>query len=174
MKNKVVSVLTMVYGGLEAFFGLGLLFIIIMQKIMIWSASLSHPKYNARSWIIWQNIEITHNVWAVFAPFLILLGVLFFISGYHLYQNRPVGLRLVRVASVSIILWFVLYAVINVLWLPYITRGFELNHTFLIPLMILSMVMSFVMICGYPVFLLFYLPRMSRTTEPSLKQGVSP
>lgn len=174
MKNKVVSVLTMVYGGLEAAFGLFSLLGIFMQRLMMRATpSFSHPNFHGGSLEFWLRIEITHNVWLVFMPFLIVLGFLFVVSGYQLYKNKGVSVPLIRVSSLSIILWFVLYAVINVLWLPYITRGFELNHAFLILLMILSMVMSFVMTCGYPVFLLFYLPRISRTNEPSLRQGAS-
>jgi hypothetical protein len=169
MKTKVISVLTMVYGGGTAVFGLFFIAIIFLQKLMFSTMPSSVNFVNQRLYM-----ETLHNIWLVFMPMLIVLGFLFVLSGYCLYNARDVGKRLAQGSSIAVILWFAFYALIlEVKAGAMMENTFFLNNFLYVPFVVFSYLMSFVMLCGYPVFLLFYLPRISRTTEPSLRQGAS-
>jgi hypothetical protein len=158
MKNKVVSVLTMVFGSLEAVFGFFSLLGIFMQRLMMRATpSVSHPEVHRGSMEFWLRIEITHNIWLIFMPFLIALGILFVVSGYQLYKNKKIGVPLIRGASISIVLWFILYCLISLSFGPYLFNIPEMNDVSFKIFLVLSGIISFVVICGYPVFLLLYL-----------------
>jgi hypothetical protein len=155
MKTKVISVLTMVYGGCTAVFGLFFLVIIFLQKLMFSAMPSSVNFMNQRLYM-----ETLHNIWLIFMPLLIFLGLLFLFSGYHLYKSRLVGKRLTQSASIAVILWFAFYAfILEVKAGAMMENTFILNNIVYVPFMVFSYLMSFVMICGYPVFLLFYLSR---------------
>ena len=155
MKTKVISVLTMVYGGGSAVFSLFFIAIIFLQKLMFSTMPSSVNFVNQRLYL-----ETLHNIWLIFMPLLIFLGLLFLFSGYHLYKARLVGKRLTQGASIAVILWFAFYAlIVEVKAGAMMENTFFLNDILYVPFMVFSYLMSFVMICGYPVFLLFYLSR---------------
>jgi len=100
-------------------------------------------------------MDLVHNVWSIFMPFLFIIGLLFVFSGYKMHQQRVIGKSIARIASLSIILWFILYGALSISLVPFL--GFEdVNSLFFKILMAFSFVMSYVFICGYPTFLLFY------------------
>ena len=145
----------MVYGGCTAVFGLFFLVIIFLQKLMFSAMPSTVNMMDQRLYM-----ETLHNIWLVFMPLLIFLSLLFLFSGYHLYKARLVGKRLTQGASIAVILWFAFYALIlEVKAGAMMENTFFLNNILYIPFMVFSYLMSFVMICGYPVFLLFYLSR---------------
>lgn len=175
MKTKVVSILTMVYGGCAAGFGLFFMIIVFMQKWMISGMpSSANPEFQARLMEQRLYMETLHAIWLIFIPFLVVLGLLFAFSGYQLYKDREIGKRIAYGSSLSTVLWFALYAVISTtLGGPLARKMFGLNDFLFVLFGIFSYLVSFIMICGYPVFLLFYLPRTFRHLEPSLRQGAS-
>ncbi len=165
----------MVYGGGAVGFSLFFMILVFMQKWMVSGMpSSANPGFQAR--LMEQRIymETLHSIWLVFMPFLVILGLLFAFSGYQLYRGREIGKRIAFGSALSTVLWFALYAVISTTSGGALARKmFGLNDTLFVLFGIFSYLVSFIMICGYPGFLLFYLPRISRTTEPLLRQGVS-
>jgi hypothetical protein len=149
LSSKTISDLSKLYGLLGILFGSGLILFQFIQRMFFSADSFpSTPQMDFKLYFTALN-----KLWLTYIPFMILIGGMFFLSGYFISKNYKYGKMVLILSSTLNIIWYILYAVAS--WhdiLPLILNAFSPN-TFMISYTLTGMVM-----CAYPLFLLFYLP----------------
>jgi hypothetical protein len=150
MKAKNAGLVTMVYGAVGCGFGLFALLITYVENKMI--VNFKSTDQLEKMKIYFHALQ---NVWLIFMPLMILIGLIYLLSGYYLKKQRKEGISVGIVATILNILWFIGYV------MSLITNVMPVFPHRIDPAVEIS-IFSLVGIitCLYPIYFLFIFKRI--------------
>jgi hypothetical protein len=137
------------YGRLGILLGFGFLIMISIQRFLFHPERFpTTPKIDFKLYFY-----ALQKIWFTYIPFMILIGCMYYLSGYFISVNNKKGKMLLIVSSILNIVWYILYAIASKHYiLPLMINAFP-PSTFVI-----SYLSTGLAVCCYPFFLLIYLP----------------
>jgi hypothetical protein len=146
---KTIGDLSKVYGLLGMIFGSGLIFFSYIQRLF----------YNANHFPGNPNIDFKlcyaalSRLWLTYIPFMILIGGMFYLSGYFIIKKNKNGKRILLLSSILNIIWYFLYAIAAAHDIVPLMANVFSPKSFME-----SYIMTGIVTCAYPFFILIYLP----------------
>ena len=158
---KTVSIISIIYGVLGFLWAALILVAIGIQKTMI--ENIPFPEEVLSFVDIPLMLETLHGIMSVVIPFVLLIGIIYIISGILGLTERPQAYTFGMLAAVFNILWYVAYIVIlQVELIPLFNFDEIFPPYFFNMLFLLGSIVNAVFYCVYPVFLIIWLSQWRR------------
>ena len=153
---KTVSIISIVYGVLGVIWGTMLLAVMQVQKAIF--ENFPWPTELNQIIDMPAMISALHSFWSYLIPFVVIIAIIYMVSGILGLSDRPHAIAFGLLAAVFNIIWYVAYMVIlQIELVPAINTGEFFPEKMFHVLIFLGMLINAIFYCGYPVFLIIYL-----------------
>ena len=117
--KKDIKTICLTIGGFYAIFGIFATIIIKMQTMMI--PDLGDKSNEA----FFNSMNVLHEIWSVYMPLLILLGLGYALFGYFLNKITDKKYQINLILSVLSLLWVIAYTVSSIKYIEIFVAGIE-------------------------------------------------
>ncbi len=151
MKAKSSGLISIIYGFLGCGGGVFSLLAIYLGQKMIGNFKSTGDQ------ILKMNIYFTalHDVWFIYMPLMIIVGVIYVLSGWLIKKGKKEGISVGIFAAILNLLWFAGYAMsVNTNVMP------VFPHKLQPPEQIFAFVITGIFMCLYPLYFLFSFKRI--------------
>jgi len=152
---KAIGIINVALGGLYIIMNIIGLLIIYIEKMIF--SSISDASFNQyMPFDMGSYMSDIFKMMLINLPFsLIIYGMLLF-SGIKILKKDEAGIRLTKVSSWTIIVWFFVSMSYSFLTLSHYFESFTGSNAFMVVMLIFGGIIGFIFTCGYPIFLLIY------------------
>ncbi len=144
---KTIGSISKIYGLIATGFGTILILTSFILRVFFNAHHFPpHPKMNFKLYFV-----ALHEVWMIYMPLMVLIGLLYLLSGQGLSHNRKFGKVLLLTSSLLNIGWFLFYInASRITVLPLVKNAFPSG------IITFSFILTAFVTCGYPTFVLAY------------------
>jgi hypothetical protein len=153
---KTVSIISIVYGVLGVIWGTLLLAVMQVQKAVF--ENFPWPTELDQFIDMPALISALHSFWSYIIPFVVVIAIIYMVSGILGLSDRPQATTFGLLAAVFNIIWYVAYVILlQIELIPALTTSEFFPEKLFQVLFFLGILINAVFYCGYPVFLIIYL-----------------
>lgn len=153
---KTVSIISILYGVFGLFWSAATMVIMRVQEAIF--TDFPWPPEVREIVDIPALMDTAYSIVGTLFPFVILVAILYIISGILQLSGKPAYKNLAYAAAVMNILWYLAYIVIVQLELVPVLNSVNICPVRMINLIILvGMLFNAALYCAYPVFLILYI-----------------
>lgn len=152
---KAVSIISIVYGTLGIIWGTIILVVVKVQEVII--SNIPFPDEVLQIVDIPSMMEVLHGIMSFLMPFVLLIGVVYIVSGILGISGKSQTYMFGMLAAVFNIFWYVSYIIILQMELVPLFNFSDIFPARLFNLLfLLGTLINAIFYCGYPVFLIIY------------------
>jgi len=157
---KAIGIVNIAWSGINILGALISLVIIWVEK-MIFSRSPLMNEINL-GFDFTSYMNTIFDIILIFTPLTLIVFSFLLIGGIKILKLNNDGIRYTKIAAISIIMWYIVYMVYSFYSLVPVFQNVPNFNAILSIIVVFSIIMGLIFVCGYPIFLLIYL--RNRTT----------